>query len=73
MSLTDDAQLAQIETFVRNITPLARLEKIYGKEAQYVLPFDSSSSFPALFRSLDEQKETIKVRLWHLSENLDLI
>ena len=65
MSLRDDAQLAQIETFVRNITPLARLEKIYGKEAQYVLPFDSSSSFPTLFRSLDEHKEMIKVRFRH--------
>lgn len=67
MSLSDSANLNQIEQFVQNITPSARLDKFYGKEAQYVLPFDSSGSFPDLFRALDQNRESIQVQNYGIS------
>ena len=67
MSLSDNANLNHIEQFVQNITPSARLDKFYGKEAQYVLPFDSAGSFPTLFRALDQNRQSIQVQNYGIS------
>ena len=67
MSLMDNANLTSINQFVQNITPAARLDKFYGKEAQYILPFESSNSFPTLFRELDQNRQSIQVQNYGVS------
>jgi ATP-binding cassette subfamily A (ABC1) protein 3 len=67
MSLADNANILDIENFIQSVTPSAKLDKFYGKEAQYVLPFEAAASFPELFRKIDEKKDEINVQNYGVS------
>lgn len=67
MSLGANSSLPQIETFIKQATPTAFLDKLYGNEAQFVLPLASSGTFPTLFELLERDSKILNLQNYGVS------
>ena len=67
MSLTESANIDEIEKYVRKTIDSAKIDKFFGREATFLLPFEASGNFSQLFRNLDSSKNDYGVLSYGIS------
>ena len=67
MNLKNSSRVEETTRMLQKFSPAVELEKHYGNESQYLLPFHISSKFPDIFNALDLEKEKLCIQTYGLS------
>jgi len=67
MTMSDSTNFNSLESTVRSICKNAYVEKIYGQECDFILPYEDVDKYPELFEILEKSSETLGVSSFGVS------
>ncbi|CAG5090419.1 Oidioi.mRNA.OKI2018_I69.PAR.g12593.t1.cds [Oikopleura dioica] len=67
MTMSESTDFPTLDKTIRNVCSGAYVEKIYGQECDFILPFEDVEKFPELFEILEKSSENLGVSSFGVS------